>query len=102
MSEALMHVIRYAFDVLRLPHVIIDPDVGNTASSKLAARMGAKMEGVKNYQEIWRLDRKIWYELESKREGGTNPEPVYDLKQKCCRWYDLFLTHNNGLMRTHF
>lgn len=93
MTEALGVILRYAFDVLRLSLVVIDPLEENVASQKLARHWGGKFEGKIRHpyfymkqQDVYRFERKEWYENEKTREGGTETVPVYDLKQKTCRW----------------
>lgn len=88
MTEALQRVLRFAFDVARLQYVLIDPLEHNTASLRLAERLGAKRLRTKvnlfgGRQVIYRLDRKVWYEDTAKTLGWD--EPAYEADVRTCR-----------------
>ncbi|ORY77623.1 hypothetical protein BCR35DRAFT_305389 [Leucosporidium creatinivorum] len=94
MTEAVEAVLRYCFDHLRLPSVVLDPFVENTASIKLARRFGGvyRKTRVTNYgsngrvkQEVWAISRDDWYEAEKGREKGTKERPNEEARDGC-RW----------------
>lgn len=93
MTETIVHVLRYAFDVLRLGSIIVDPIVGNEASLRLAKTVGGQFVTTQKnaylrtiQQDIYKIPRGAWYEAEKGREGGTKEEPKEDKDAKNCRW----------------
>ena len=105
MTETVTYVMRYAFDVLRLGSIIIDPGVGNQASMKLAKSFGqfVRTQGNAHFrsvqQDIYVVQRAAWYEGEKKREGGTKEEPKEDLEARTCRWCVILPFLLLGVMR---
>ncbi|TNY17421.1 GNAT domain-containing protein, partial [Rhodotorula diobovata] len=77
MTEAIRSVLPFIFDVLRLPHVIIDPLATNASSIKLAERLGFTLVGAKGpgswgkgRQLLFRLTGEEWRSAVRRTEGN--------------------------------
>jgi hypothetical protein len=102
-TSALSLLLSFAFTVLCLPCVIIDPRSSNTASIALVKRAGGRYlrtfvnkeadlgrddgnPGLPVMQEEWEVDREGWLRkegIEDKARGNGGK------RTRCCRWYVL-------------
>lgn len=62
MTEAVEAVLRYCFDHLRVPSVVVDPFVGNTASIKIVKHFGGvfKELSVRKHWRGPRVEQEVW------------------------------------------
>jgi len=85
-SESVLAAANFAFDVLRVGKMVIDPVKGQLASVKLALGLGMKKEGEKmgGTQEVYSIRREEWY------GGEGRSEPSYEARAPTCRWFVVF------------
>lgn len=94
MTEAVLALLPFLFDVLRLSRVTIEPFVQDNGSLSLARKVGAvraprksdeistaRVVGANSPVVCFEITREKWYARED-----TGEEPTYDPSHKTCRW----------------
>lgn len=90
MTEAITTILRFAFSVLLLPSIRIDPRSNNLASILLAKRFGGEFQGPDFRhgvaQDVYLVKREKWFKDEETREGGNLEGKEGKGGQAVCRW----------------
>lgn len=105
MTEAITIILHYAFTILLLPSIIIDPRIDNPTSIHLAQKFHAVFiqQSFKHRfeQAIFRIDRDDW--LARQKESGNE---IFDREgrggKRVCRWFVLFFLGCTKVSSTNY